>query len=223
MICFEKGRLRSLEEDNYAQLEQVPVDAVYAYFEAKHTLHLTGDGGQSLTKSLEQVARVKALCGTRPKVPLSLLASLNFDLGNIFQVNAPPGFPDLRNPLFAGVLARWLRETPASPVITDPQAAADLLARGMGHRDPSADMMVLGSDLMALPVLENEQGRPVLVSPFYVDHRWRLGLHPCRGMAFGGGLSLLLWALDFIELGRVQWHAVMSEGLGLTREPPPAQ
>ena len=45
LIIFDRIRfptLRLLRQDSFARKEQIPVEAVYAYIEAKHTLVLTG-------------------------------------------------------------------------------------------------------------------------------------------------------------------------------------
>jgi hypothetical protein len=68
IIVFDTTRspvLRAL--GNYlSRKEKVPAEAVLAYIEAKHTLSIHGEGGQSLQKATEQTAAVKAL----PRVPL---------------------------------------------------------------------------------------------------------------------------------------------------------
>lgn len=56
--------LRFLELDNqFAQKEQIPVEAVYAYIEAKYTLN-----SASLRKAVKQVGAVKKLCYSRSAV-----------------------------------------------------------------------------------------------------------------------------------------------------------
>ena len=56
--------LRFLEPDNqFAKKEQIPVEAVYAYIEAKYTLN-----SDSLKKAVKQVGTVKKLCYSRSAV-----------------------------------------------------------------------------------------------------------------------------------------------------------
>lgn len=53
--------LRFLDrEDDYEQKNQIPVEAVYAYIEAKYTLDY-----QTFTKAFDQIVRVKKVCYTR--------------------------------------------------------------------------------------------------------------------------------------------------------------
>ncbi|NLX95611.1 MAG: hypothetical protein GXY83_05495 [Rhodopirellula sp.] len=60
--------LRIVEQEGFERKESIPLEAVYAYIEAKHTLHLQGDDGRSITRACQQVAAVKFLL--RAPVPL---------------------------------------------------------------------------------------------------------------------------------------------------------
>src|SRR6266498_5826443 len=78
IIIYERIRFptaRLLGED-YSRKEKVPIEAVFAYIEAKHTLQLVGDGGSSLLNALRQAGAVKALCEQRQPVPLTQITHL---------------------------------------------------------------------------------------------------------------------------------------------------
>ena len=66
LIIYDSVRfptLRLFPQESYEIKQDVPVEAVYAYIEAKHTLHITEDAtdGQSLLKACSQVAAVKRI------------------------------------------------------------------------------------------------------------------------------------------------------------------
>lgn len=87
--------LRMVEQEGFERRESIPLEAVYAYIEAKHTLHLQGDDHQSITKACQQVAAVKSL--QRRPVPWSYLDPyLTHQHAN---VSTPPYWPPTRNQL----------------------------------------------------------------------------------------------------------------------------
>ena len=70
LIIYDSERfptLRIFPQERYDTKQDIPIEAVYAYIEAKHTLHINGDihDGQSLLKACSQVATVKRICETR--------------------------------------------------------------------------------------------------------------------------------------------------------------
>ena len=75
MVIFDKERfptLRLFPQESYDRKQDIPIEAVYAYIEAKYTLHINGgiNDGQSLIKAWSQVAAVKVICEKRePRLP----------------------------------------------------------------------------------------------------------------------------------------------------------
>src|SRR6266851_5063767 len=60
IIIYDRARfptLRALGDEDYARLEKIPIEAVYAYIEAKHTLELEGESRSSLTKAVDQLGK----------------------------------------------------------------------------------------------------------------------------------------------------------------------
>jgi hypothetical protein len=71
IVIFERSRFPTLAlrgRDDYARKEFIPIEAVYAYIEAKHTLNLDGEDDQSLQRALDQVGEVKQLCSEREEI-----------------------------------------------------------------------------------------------------------------------------------------------------------
>src|SRR5262245_52310105 len=58
---------------SFARKEHVPIEAVYAYIEAKHTLRLLTEGKSSLGLAMNQAANVKGVVAGRAQVPLTQL------------------------------------------------------------------------------------------------------------------------------------------------------
>ena len=70
IIIYDRERfptLRIFPNESFDRKQDIPIEAVYAYIEAKHTLHLRGKekDNQSLLKACSQVSAVKKLCNQR--------------------------------------------------------------------------------------------------------------------------------------------------------------
>lgn len=206
--------------DSLAQKEQVPVEAVAAYIEAKHTLELEGDGDSSLNHAMTQVARVKQLCDMRTPVPLHEIAR-GVNLGTGFNMQAPAGWPSRRNPSYCAIMSRRVRPSRNKPHTTNSKEIDDVLStRGVSVAAPP-DLLVAGSSNVAVPFVSTGSGVGTIMGPFLLPQGCGLATYKADGVAFGVGLCNLLWALDYITLGPIQWSAILQDALGV-KAPGPA-
>ena len=221
IIVFDRARfptLRALGEENYAQKEKVPIEAVYAYIEAKHTLHLDGTGAASVRHACQQVARVKELCSQREPVPPGQISPY-WNVG-AFAPKPPKNWPNHMNPMFAAIFAR--RCMLASKVTNDPDQIKDCLAGELRNANvaPAPDLIVAGPLNVSVPLVVTDSEHPwIWESPFYIPGRSRLNTMKVDGIAFGIGLSSLLYALDWIQLGKMQWGRIFCDALGIRMVP----
>lgn len=205
IIVFDRMRfptLRALDTDDYARKEQVPIEAVYAYIEAKHSIWIKGDGGSSFQKALNQVAQVKLLCDRRPSV---MLRSDH----NVGQLG---GWPEIRNPAYGIILSRYVRLNNGGPILDDPDVILRHLLDARNRTLLAPDFCVLGKSNMLIPVLpvKGTDGT-AMPSPFFQSGSSSLNTVLVDGVGFGAGLSLLLWALDWIQLGEMPWPAILED------------
>ena len=71
IIIFDQERFPTLKlkgVGQYARKEQIPIEAVYAYIEAKHSINLLQKDNNSIFKAIKQVESVKRLCNKREKI-----------------------------------------------------------------------------------------------------------------------------------------------------------
>ncbi|HEY0777001.1 MAG TPA: hypothetical protein VGD56_03450 [Gemmatirosa sp.] len=179
---------------------------MYAYIEAKHTLHLDGTGGQSLAKAVEQVAAVKPL--PRPRVPLSRISRHVTVPGN----PSPPAFwPDHWNPMFGMILARHVRRSAAGAAESSAELSRVLSARALAISGVGSalDVIVAGPDLVSVPVAGTQ-----VESPFLVPGQ-TLATCLTSGKSVGAGLCVLCWAIDWITLGSLYWPGILAGALGV--------
>jgi hypothetical protein len=203
---------RMLEED-FIRKEKVPIEAVMGYIEAKHTIQIEGDAEKdgTLARALAQVAKVKLLVGQREELPPLLRNPPDPSMGRYLPIGE--GWPFRRNPFYAAIFSRFVKEQGCPE---DPEVLNTLL---LAQRLPAAkvggpDLIVAGQSNLALPAVTRPHGSRQILSPFLVDDS-RLAATTAPGIAYGVGLSHMLWALDNIELRKMPWEAILGNGLGI--------
>lgn len=221
IFIYERSRFPTLtlrHQDDFSRKEYIPIEAIYAYVEAKHTLQLTGDGPQSLRHACEQVSSVKALCGTRPAIdPDQIGPYSRVQMG--IRAELPKDFPTISNPAFGIVFARQVRKESKSPVLSDPREIDHHLAEQEIDSAEAPDLVVLGEHNLVLPALPSADGSHYnLRSPFYIPGRSVYHTAVVDGVAFGIAFLSIFAALDWIQLGVMPWHRIIVNGLGIPFE-----
>lgn len=211
IIIYDQERfptLRLLQDPTFAQKQKVPVEAVYAYIEAKHTLCLEGTGGQSLAKSLSQIQNVKAI--PREQVALNQITH-QVKISN-YNPASRPYWPKYRNPIFTAVISKQVRISEAGSVLDADQFYKNLRdhCNILARTSSTTDLIIAGQDVIALPGINK-----IYESPFFINGISDLYAVHKKEMAFGTGLTSMLYALDSIQLGNINWPTVVAEGLDL--------
>ncbi len=224
IIIFDRHRFPTIalrDRDDLSRKESVPIEAVYCYIEAKHTINLEGDDPQSLFKACQQIANVKRLCITREAVPYNQIQPhLNVGLlNNVFQlqVNPPPDFPTILNPVFSVLFARHVRQKKGKKeLLSSPDEILSVIGNIKIESDQHPDLIVLGNNVVITPIIANEQTRTAkLRSPFFLEGRSFYYPAKVDGTGFGIGLLSMMYALDWIRLGVMPWNEILVDALGL--------
>ena len=185
IIIYDRSRfptLRSLAQDRFQQKERIPIEAAYAYIEAKHTLYLDGASGQTLEKAIRQTGDVKALCNGRlPLSPQSIVPYLTLPPDLIVQY--PKGWPDIKNPMFTAIIARRISSTDGHV------DAAKLSAALPSENAYPPDLIVAGSDLVGFPLLYEIDSGAWDAIPLMTPGRTSFAISETPGIAFGRGLA----------------------------------
>jgi hypothetical protein len=204
--------LRSLGEDDYSRREHVPIDAIYAYLEAKHTLELDGSDDSSLRRATEQAIKVKSLCGRRAPVPLETLESGYRFGGSGFRIDVPKGWPSTRNPMFAGVISRRVRHN--GGIIDDPDEINSTLTTANLHTGiASPDLIVAGRNNVVVPGYQQTENGKFVISGFYLHGESDYVCYSAPGLGLAVGLCSLLSAIDWVYLERMPWHRILGNAL----------
>lgn len=210
IIIYDKATfptIRLLDKGRFDKKEQIPIEAVYAYIEAKHTLFLSDkQSGQSLMKACEQVSNVKKL--PREKRQLSSIDPY-VSLGTGFNFTSPPLWPDHTNPMFGGIISRFIKTDAKSQEIPSHEVFNQLQNSGLSETTPSPDFVVLGKENMAFPgiTIGNVQQYG---SPFFIEGVSTLVHKTTVNSSLATGIIMLLFALDIIKLNKMPYKEIIA-------------
>ena len=218
IVIYDKERfptLRVFPQESYDRKQDIPIEAVYAYIEAKYTLHINGDinDRQCLLKASSQVATVKLVCEKRePRLRefVHPYFKSNITHGDL------PDWPKILNPVFGAIFALRVKENKKLPEILDPKETMKaLVGASIGAQKPPPDLIIAGDSNLIIPCVQTPEGHPIMHSPFYIQGTTAsLQVMPSKDLAFATGICILLYALDTIQLGRMPWEYIINDGFG---------
>lgn len=208
VIIYDRSRFPTLRGlgDDLSRKENVPFEAVLAYIEAKHTLHVNSSGGQSLERALAQIRTVRAL--KRDAVPFSQVTPNVRAEGKGFAHYVDgAGFPSVQNPLYAAIWARLV-----SPEADAANCIGSLIVDIGCSANELPDVIAAGS---AFAVAATSVSDGFAVRPSIVANGTTLITANLKSLAFGVAAAHMLWAIQRIQLGKLRWgdmiHEVMRE------------
>ena len=217
IIIYDRERfptLRVFPQESYDRKQDIPIEAVYAYIEAKYTLHINGDikDRQSLVKACSQVSEVKRICENRE--PRS-----TEDISPYFKSSISygerPDWPQVLNPVFGAVFALRVKDKKRGEVLSSEATMKALVGASLGAQKPPLDLIVAGDSNLIIPCVKTPEGQLIMHSPFYVQGTTAsLQVMPSKNLAFATGICILLYALDTIQLGRMPWEYIINDGFG---------
>lgn len=221
IIIYDHERfpnLRVLEDTGFTQKEYVPIEAAYAYLEAKNSLTLDGDKS-TLAKALEQVSNVKGLVAQRERVGLSQAVDPHLNIGSLrARAGSPDEWPNVLNPFVGVVVARHVRESKGKSPL-DSIAIRNRISDLRFTMEYPPDLIIAGEDVVGLPCTTGGDGDEQYDSPFFSAGRCHITVVEQQGLAFGVGVCSLLHALDRIRLGRMPWRQIIADAMGVELRP----
>lgn len=197
-LRFEVGR-------SYERKEKIPIEAVYAYIEAKHTLT-----EEAFLTAVAQVEKVKKLCSQRE--PVSIY-QVDPHIGAPAIKSPVPHLPDQRNPTYVMILSRYsvgVDGKTRSVVPGEVNSFLESMLKKMTMNDYLPDLIVAGEHNYMSPAgVVNGENKPSL---YYIHGRTvSYQLIDRDNLAFGAGLSQLAGAMEWIRLGRMPWERIVND------------
>lgn len=202
IIVYDKERfhrLRLVEGSNsFEKKIEIPIEAVYAYFEAKHKLICVGKDS-NFQKAIEQTQSFKDLNREDRKM---LSIDHNIGLGDVFSMDKRPKWPDIANPIFTGIIARQL------------DSKNDLKSEisKLNQKPNSPDLIIAGVDVVVkTEVIDHQTNHDD--SPFFIKESNPLIDYEKPNSAFAIGIIQTLYALDNIRLGKMPYSKIIMEAV----------
>jgi len=217
IVIFDQIRFPTIalrQDEDFSRKDYVPIEAACCYIEAKYTINIIGDDGQSLSKAISQVSAAKKLCSQR--TPVSLLALSPHINAEGFSVSMPDGWPEQKNPLFTAIIASQIRKKKGDRDFLSAGDARNLMVGDFKVDQYSQDLCVFGQRLIGIPAVLLSKEKREIRSPFQVYGKtvpMVMALNEDNGFALG--LIQIMWALDWIQLGKIPWTNVIRNALGL--------
>ena len=197
--------LRLLEDNTFAQKQQIPFEAVFAYIEAKNTLIINGEGGNTIHKAWNQCRAVKSLL--RKEVKYS-----KYSVNNIPFLKPLPQWPTIGNPIYTAIFARGIRLNANSQILTPAENGYIQLLDKIKtlEQNKQPDMIIADYNTLLIPIINQR-----IESPFYIENTSSFSAHISNELAYGIGLSYMFYAFDNIKLGKMYWPKIISDGMNL--------
>lgn len=196
----------NLYNEDYSRKENIPIEAVYVYIEAKHTITLA-----QFNKALIQIKKIKQICSTREKIGLykdDPYIGKYEDRGNVIE-----SLPKYRNPIITIILGRYSVDKEDSktdnPNLIQEMASIKMLNVENSHLNP--EMIILGNNnIMCIGYKSNENSIPTL---FYPDNGNEVGYQNLilQDSAYSIFMTQLIAAIDWIKLGNIPWIEILNE------------
>lgn len=212
IIIFDQDRfptIRFLSKGSYELKERIPIEAVYAYIEAKNTLKITKNPKTCvLTKGMSQCVKVKEMINRRHPV-----VHHEFDPYVVQQgfVTTPQDYlPKRRNPAFAVLIARHV-QVGNNKRLSASQISEALKDHLIDDNENNPDLVVAGTHNFLTPHFY--RGNDQVRSYFYLNHPEERGYWVGKqtDLSFGIFLSQIAFAIDWIRLGKMPWVDIITE------------
>lgn len=209
IIIYDRDRfptIRLLDNGKFDKKQEIPIEAVYAYIEAKHSLVIGNK--TNISTALQQVSNYKRL--PREKRDIATIDHYVSIKGDI-SITTRPDWPTFSNPHFGVIVSRNLK-------FEDGRVASyqDLVDFIKSLKVPdgtiSPDLIIAGEDSLFIAAREEEDKSVTIESPFIHD---KFILHPfeVKSHAFSIGIVNILHALDNIRLHHMPYLNIIGKGI----------
>jgi hypothetical protein len=211
IIVFDRESsptLRMLPKEDFSIKEYIPVESVYAYIEAKHTLYLDGDGNQSIVKASRQVESVKKL-EREPRSHYKITDNLTLESKLLSLSIGGLEHPEIQNPLLGCIFSRYVawngKKRNSSELNKRPRIDFGI--------EPAfqPEIIVAGNDMIGLPA--KKENHIINLYLFRGTREDGIQLFITEGRAIALGIISLLHSIDTIRLNRIDWASIIIEQL----------
>jgi len=197
IIIFDQQRfptIRLHDREQFARKENIPIEAVCAYIEAKHNLDVA-----TYKKGLDQIKKAKKFISKRAKVPTEQIDPYLEPLKRNVTYNK--SYPSYRNPVYCALIS-------AKSSLTQKEIE-DIEANEIDSTFPEL-ILFSKSDYLQIGYNESDGFQPTLF--LCEDEKIAYAhINDKSGLCFGIFLSNLIASLDWQQLGRIPWVKMLDK------------
>jgi hypothetical protein len=215
IIIYDQERfptLRINDKENFSRKEQIPIEAVYAYLEIKHTIILgKSDSKSSINNAISQVKKIKELCNKRKKVGIFQVDPHLPEFKNNISVDQ---LPEYRNPIFTAIISRYVAFEDSKNRLDDINKINELLfTKDIDKSEFNPELIIFGkSNYLATGYYFDEEKKNGTETLFLLPNKQNFyGVHIAENLTYGLFLSYLIHAIDYIRLGRMPWANMINQ------------
>lgn len=200
--------LKSLNKVDWARKENIPIEAVYCYIEAKYSLDISDNSESNLSKALKQISEVKSLVNQREKYELNKYDPYHFIPK---PLNPIYGIPPFRNPIFGLIVSRYVKN--GENRIENSESIASLINQYIEKykvNENSPEGIVVGKDNYIFTAIKKEpRNNP---SRFIIPNEQNIyqSMHK-ESNALAIALVHLYSAIDWIRLDKMPWEEIFND------------
>jgi len=214
IIIYDRSRfptLRFHDKNQYYRLENIPIEAVYVYIEAKHTIEYDFSNKKcSFFKAFKQASEAKELIAKRKPADLYSFNPYFVDVPFVkIPLKETKLLPKINNPAFSCVIARNFNFKSNQNDEVD-LSSIEFLTKNIiiPKQDVIPDLIVLNKDIVLYPRIfedgEFKEGKLFNDNP--EKFAYTVLIRP--NIAYGIFLAHLLYAIDWINLGKMPWDLI---------------
>ena len=210
IIIYDQFRFPTLKhhsKEDWARKENIPIEAVYGYIEAKHTLEISGNRDSNLVKALTQIGNVKELINQRSKYELDKNDPYHVGKG---LKKIPDGIPPFRNPVFTLILSRFVSIKGERCELDE--KIKELLDEFIGRTDLTLhhpEGIVVGNNNYITTTIKRQLKHPTnFIIP---DDKNEYMLIQKNSLAMALGLIHMYSAIDWIRLDKMPWEEIFND------------
>lgn len=210
IIIYDQERfptLNQIKKEDFSRKENIPIEAVYCYIEAKYTLDITSSNKTNLKKAIKQVKNVKILVQQRSKYELNK----NDPYHSISKELTPTkGIYPCRNPIFSMIISRYVSD--GKNRIIDPNNINNLLNNFIQETNIDITFpegIVTGQSHYVCTSVKRELKHPANFIIPNDDNQYMMITK--EDLALAIGFIHLYTAIDWIRLDKMPWDEIFND------------
>jgi len=210
IIIFNKESfptLRHLRYGDFSRKENIPIEAVFAYIEAKHKLT-----DEVFDKAVKQIKAVKKVASRREK--MSIEQSDPYVPNKIISNSYSDSYPNFRNPIFTMIISKYCDGK--YPKKTNKSTIKSFLTNKclttLSYKSKYFPEAIIAGPDHFIGVGYKDGFETIQPTIFLLSNKnFDYYVRQAENLSYGFALSKLFAALDWTRLNKINWVHILNE------------